>query len=152
MRSTKYISKQFLSLGFIKNQCSDEYMVEMSRTDKVDGFQRGRGGREEGMSYEGLEVFFTIILLVLVLTTLGFCTYFILKRRGQLCKRRDNRGLRAVSRFDSTEFNNVSQNSTAKKIRNRKGELDIVPQDSYIDDTVVTNNAIGIDDRTISRI
>ena len=149
MRSKTYVSQQFLSLGFIKNQCADEYLVEMSHKDKADDFQRGRGRMKE--NEVGLEIFLIIAVCVFAVVLLGFCTYFILKRRGQLCKKRNDRGLRAISRFDSTEFNSVSINSTAKKNRkNRRDDLQMVPEDSYMDETQVTNNAI--DARTLSRI
>ena len=121
----------------------------MSRKDKADDFSRGRGGRAKENA-EALEIFLIITVCILAVVLLGFCTYCILKRRGQLCKKKNDRGLRAISRYDSTEFHNVSRNSTAKKNRTNS-DLHMVPEDSsYSYETNITNNAI--DARTISRI
>ena len=121
----------------------------MSRKDKADDFSRGRGGRAKENA-EALEIFLIITVCILAVVLLGFCTYCILKRRGQLCKKENDRGLPAISRYDSTDFHSVSRNSTAKKNR-RKGGLQLIPEDSSRNEgTKFTNTAIDV--RTISRV
>lgn len=81
-KKTAGVANHFVSMGFITNQCENQKLNSMSHEvgrERRDG-KNGKNGKGKT----------SLVAAVVVLSVIVFaiCTYCILKKRGQICKKK----------------------------------------------------------------